>query len=108
MISVCTGCAYEQACGRSGLLACTKRKPARWCSCDQLRKALAERDALLRLKCEREAEIARLEADRDKYREKALDGECWRICDFGGCPNIGCDTEEKGYCDTVKNAVDSL
>ena len=57
MTSVCDGCACEEACGHAGLRACAYRKPARWCSCDMLRRAQAERDALLRLKCEREAEI---------------------------------------------------
>lgn len=107
MISVCTGCAHEQACGHAELHACAHRKPARWCSCDPLRKAEAERDALMRLKCERGDEIRRIEAERDRYREKALDGECWRICDFGGCPKIGCDPEEEGYCAAVIEDVDS-
>ena len=107
MISICTGCAYEQACGHAELRSCVHRKPAHWCSCDPLRKAEADRDALLRLKREMEDEIRRIEAERDRYREKALDGECWMICDGGGCPNIGCDQEAGGYCDIVIKAVDS-
>lgn len=63
MTSVCDGCAHEEACGHAGLRACAYRRPARWCSCDMLRRAQAERDALLRLKCEREAEIVRLEEE---------------------------------------------
>ena len=63
MTSVCDGCACEDACGHAGLRACAYRRPARWCSCDMLRRAQVERDALLRLKCEREAEIVRLEEE---------------------------------------------
>ena len=63
MTSVCYGCAHEQACGHAGMRSCSYRKPARWCSCDMLRRAQAERDALLRLKREREAEIVRLEEE---------------------------------------------
>ena len=59
MTSVCDGCACEDACGHAGLRACAYR----WCSCDMLRRAQVERDALLRLKCEREAEIVRLEEE---------------------------------------------
>ena len=63
MASVCEGCACEEACGHADMSACAYRRPARWCSCDMLRRAEAERDALLRLKCEREAEIVRLEEE---------------------------------------------
>ena len=69
MTSVCDGCACEEACGHAGLRACAYRKPARWCSCDMLRRAQAERDALLRLKCEREAEIVRLEEELTRMHD---------------------------------------
>lgn len=63
MVSVCDGCAHEEACGHADMRACSYRRPAHWCSCDMLRRAQAERDALLRLKREREAEIVRLEEE---------------------------------------------
>ena len=63
MKSVCPGCGHEQACGHADVTHCADRVPAAWCSCDMLRRAQAERDALLRLKCEREAEIVRLEEE---------------------------------------------
>lgn len=63
MTSVCRGCAHEEACGHADATACANRVPAAWCSCDPLRKARAERDALMRLKLEREAEVSRLEGE---------------------------------------------
>ena len=58
MTSVCPGCAHEEACGHAEVHACANRVPARWCSCDPLRRA---------------------EAERDRYRDKALEAECRRL-----------------------------
>ena len=69
MASVCEGCACEEACGHADMSACAYRRPARWCSCDMLRRAQVERDALLRLKCEREAEIVRLEEELTRMHD---------------------------------------
>lgn len=55
MTSVCPGCAHEEACGHADVHACANRVPARWCSCDPLRRAETERDryraTALRLQC---------------------------------------------------------
>ena len=72
MTSVCDGCACEDACGHAGLRACAYRRPARWCSCAMLRRAQVERDALLRLKCKREAEIVRLEEELARMHDICL------------------------------------
>lgn len=73
----------------------------------RIKQLEAERDSLLRLKVEREAEIVRLEAERDRYRENALDGECWRRCDACECTNIGCAPVDEGYCDAVIKEIDN-
>lgn len=84
MRSVCPGCAHEQACGHAEVHECANRVPASWCSCDPLRKA---------------------EAERDRYRAKALQQTCYtravvtRCCDacrFGG----------NTYCSDVIEEVD--
>lgn len=82
MTSVCTGCACEEACGHADMSACAYRRPARWCSCDMLRRA---------------------EAERSWYRERALGEVCCNMVEHGKC-NQSCGGE--GHCTAVKEAVD--
>lgn len=105
MTSVCNGCVHEQACGRADVHECANRAPAVWCSCDQLRKAEARVEILVSLKVEREAEVMRLEAERDRYKAKALEGECWARCGGGDCPMACCDHENGVYCNEVIGRV---
>lgn len=91
MKSVCPGCAHEEACGHAEVHACANRVPARWCSCDPLRRA---------------------EAERDGYRAKTLRLVCSRIEYFGGGACERCAVRlsggdaSYGYCDTVLREVD--
>ena len=93
MGSVCPGCAHEEACGHAEVHACANRVPARWCSCDPLRRA---------------------EAERDGYRDKALRLVCSRIeyfsCDFDQCRRCAVRLSggdgSYGYCDSVLSEVD--
>lgn len=82
MTSVCPGCACEEACGHAEVHACANRVPARWCSCDPLRRA---------------------EAERDCYRDKALSAECRYRIAVGICASL-CDDDD--YCDAVLREVD--
>lgn len=82
MTSVCPGCAHEEACGHAEVHACANRVPARWCSCDPLRRA---------------------EAERDRYRDKALSAECRYHIACGICGSR-CDDDD--YCDAVIEEVD--
>ena len=88
--SVRPGCAHEQACGHADVTHCADRVPAAWCSCDMLRNAEAERDEWRRAaeSKQRLYERARMssardrramlraEAERDRYRAKALSLQC--------------------------------
>lgn len=82
MKSVCPGCAHEEACGHAEVTHCANRVPVRWCSCDPLRRA---------------------EAERDRYREKALSAECRYRIAFDTCGSR-CDDDD--YCDAVIEEVD--
>lgn len=84
MRSVCPGCACEEACGHAEVHACANRVPARWCSCDPLRKA---------------------EAERDRYRDKALRLTCCNQRRLHDC-DIGCYFDTGEYCAAVIEEVD--
>lgn len=84
MTSVFPGCAHEGACGHAEVTHCANRVPARWCSCDPLRRA---------------------EADRDRYREAAMSAACRaRIAGGSPCTREGCP-DRHGYCDAVIEEV---
>ena len=122
MRSVCPGCAHEHACGHAEVHACANREPAteslaameagtamadgfregwrqgelvvpRWCSCEPLRRA---------------------EAERDRYRAKALRLVCSRQEYFGGfggkcercAVRLSGGDESYGYCNDVLKEVD--
>lgn len=128
MTSVCPGCDHEEACGHAEVHACAMRDPVEiarlsasagttaeeacanvsaaavrlsaaaespnpWCSCDPLRRA---------------------EAERDRYRDKALRLVCSRIEFFGGSACERCAVRlsggdaSYGYCDTVLREVDGV
>lgn len=84
MTSVCPGCACEEACGHAEVTHCANRVPARWYSCDPLRRA---------------------EAERDRYREAAMSAECCRRIALGICASL-CDDGDGSYCDAVIEEVD--
>ena len=88
MTSVCPGCACEEACGHAEVHACANRVPARWCSCDQLRRA---------------------EAERGRYRRIALSQTCLKRIAVSSNIEIvcgGCERPRGEYCDAVLREVD--
>ena len=85
MTSVCPGCACEEACGHAEVHACANRVPARWCSCDPLRRA---------------------EAERDRYRSRALFLSCQYSLALGVPACHACEREIGSYCDAVIEEVD--
>lgn len=80
--------AYEagaEACGHAEVHACANRVPARWCSCDPLRRA---------------------EAERDRYRAKAMRAMCANVRSLCRC-DASCRIEAGSYCDAVIEEVDA-
>ena len=119
MTSVCPGCAHEGACGHAEVHACAMRDPVEiarlsasagmtaeeafanvsaaavrlsaaaespspWCSCDPLRRA---------------------EAERDRYRAKAMRAMCANVRSLCRC-DASCRIEAGSYCDAVIEEVD--
>ena len=85
MTSVCPGCAHEEACGHAEVHACANRVPARWCSCDPLRRA---------------------EAERGRYRDKALMYACLARDAVRHCSDA-CPYAIGFYCDAVIEEADT-
>lgn len=83
IMSVFPGCACEEACGHAEVHACANRVPARWCSCDPLRRAEAERDRY-------RAEAIRLQCCYNKAVEPGkcawLNGDMDEDCEQAGFP----------------------
>lgn len=117
-LSASAGTTAEEACANVSAtavkLSAAAESPSPWCSCDPLRQAEAERDEwarVARVKQERleeaQAVVERVQAERDRYREKALSLVCrnrMMESDFDECSE--CERPDGSYCAAVIEEVD--